>query len=195
MGNYKKEEITMDNTKHAQTILIELEEGTRNKHLDRAASWFNNILLTQSSYRQLLEDTIEKVEEPHIRQYLAEILERAVRHEEQVEAMFAAIGRKPSTLRKLVGEVAGKTRQALGDLIAVGGGAKGPWQDIHQLYLSNLNAMGAFAVGEQLGLALGLPQLVEIAFGIVAEKSTDQLILQEFVLEMCSYSILYKENP
>lgn len=184
----------MNNHKNDQTILIELEESTRSKHLDRTASWLNNVLITQSSYRQLLEDTVKKVEEPHIRQYLADILKRAIRHEEQVQEMFSIIDRKPSTLRKLTGQIMGKVRQALGDLMAAGGGAKGPWQDIHQLYLSNLNAMGAFAVVEQLGLALGIPRLVDLAFTVVAEKSTDQLLLQEFVLEICSYSILYKES-
>lgn len=182
------------NNENNQVILIELEENTRNKHLDRTASWLHNVLITQSSYRQLLEDTVEKVEEPHVRQYLADILKRAIRHEEQIEEMFAIIERKPSALRKLTGQVMGKVRQALGDLMAAGGGAKGPWQDIHQLYLSNLNSMGAFAVVEQLGLALGIPRLVDLAFNVTTEKSTDQLLLQEFVLEICSYSILYKES-
>lgn len=60
--------------------------------------------------------------------------------------------------------------------------------------LIQLNSMGTFAVVEQLGLALGIPRLVELTFTVVAEKSTDQLLLQEFVLEICSYSILYKES-
>ncbi|WP_347156658.1 hypothetical protein [Pontibacter chitinilyticus] len=177
-----------------QPVLIELDETTRNKQLDRAQAWFQNVLLTQASYRQLLEDTVEKVEEPHIREYLAELAVQARKHEEKITELFSAIDREPSDVRKLLGQVMGKARQALGDFIAVAGGAVGPWQDLQQLYLSNYNSMGAMAVAEQLGLALGIPRIVEIAFGIVAEKSTDQLLLKECVLEMGSMSILYKES-
>lgn len=52
----------------------------------------------------------------------------------------------------------------------------------------------AFAVVEQLGLALGIPRLVDLAFHVTTEKSTDQLLLQEFGLEICSFSILYRKN-
>ncbi|AKD05061.1 hypothetical protein POKO110462_17870 [Pontibacter korlensis] len=182
----------MDNT--TQTVLIELDQETRNKQLDRAKSWFDNVLLTQTSYRKLLEDTVDKIEEPHIKMYLAEMAGQEIKHEERTRELFSLIDREPSDVRHLLGEVAGKARQALGDFIAVAGGTKGPWQDLHQLYLSNHNSMGAFAVAEQLGLALGIPRIAEIAFMVVAEKSTSQLLLQECVLEMCSMSILYKED-
>lgn len=183
----------MDNT-NMLPILIELDEETRNQQLDRASAWFNNVLLTQASYRQLIQDTVEKIEEPHIKQYLAEIAERAEAHEEKIRELFAAIDREPSEIRSVLGTIAGKARQALGDFIAVAGGAKGPWQDLHQVYLSNYNSMGAIAVAEQLGLALGIPQIAEITFQMILDKSTDQLLLQECVLEMCSMSILYKEG-
>ena len=184
----------MDKAFSAQTILIELDQETRSKQLDRAKSWFDNVLLTQASFRQLLEDTVEKIEEPHIRQYLAEMVELGKKHEEKARELFSHIDREPSDVRLVLGEFMGKARQALGDYIAVAGGTKGPWQDLHQLYLSNYNSMGAFAVAEQLGLALGIPGIVDITFAVVAEKSTAQLLLQEYVLEMCSMSILYKEG-
>lgn len=184
----------MDNATQAQTNLIELDQETRSKQLDRAKAWFDNVLLTQASYRKLLEDTVEKIEEPHIRQYLSEMAGQEKEHEEKARELFSLIGREPSDVRQLLGEVMGKARQALGDFIAVAGGAKCPWQDLHQLYLSNYNSMGAFAVAEQLGLALGIPRIVDITFAVVAEKSTSQLLLQEFVLEMCSMAILYKED-
>lgn len=182
----------MDNA--LQPILIELDAATRSKQLDRAQTWFQNVQLTQASFRQLLEDTVEKIEEPHIRQYLADMAKRAKRHEEKLPELFSAIDREPSDVRKLLGQVAGKARQALGDFIGMAGGAVGPWQDMHQVYLSNYNSMSALAVAEQLGLALGIPRVVEITFGMVAEKSTDQLLLQECVLEMSSMAILYKES-
>jgi hypothetical protein len=49
-------------------------------------------------------------------------------------------------------------------IIALAGGAKSPWQDVQQLYISNLNSMSAFAVAEQLGLALGIPEILDITF-------------------------------
>ncbi len=185
--------MNMDANTSTSPVLIELDAVTWNEQLDRAKAWFDNVLLTQSSYRQLLEDTVEKIDEPHMKQYLAEMADRAKRHEERVLELYAAIDRQPSEIRKTIGEFMGKARQALGDFIALTGGAKAPWQDLHQVYLSNYNSMGAFAVAEQLGLALGIPGIVEVAFSITADKSTDQLLLQECVLEMSSKSILYKE--
>jgi len=122
------------------------------------------------------------------------MVKRAKRHEEKLPELFSAIDREPSDVRKLLGQVAGKARQALGNFIGMAGGAVGPWQDMHQVYLSNYNSMSALAVAEQLGLALGIPRVVEITFGMIAEKSTDQLLLQECVLEMSSMAILYKES-
>jgi hypothetical protein len=182
----------MDNA--SPTILVELDEETRQKHLDRTKAWFDNVLLTQASCRQLVEDTAAKIQEPHLKQYLAEMAQQEQGHEDQARALFALIGREPSDIRLVLGETMAQARQALGDFIAVGGGTRGPWQDLHQLYLSNYNAMSAFAVAEQLGLALGLPEIVDLTFPVIAEKSTSQLLLQEFVLEMCSMSILYQER-
>jgi hypothetical protein len=176
-----------------QTILIELDPDTWDQQLDRAKTWFDNILLTQASYRQLLEDTVGKIDEPHFKQYLSEMADRAKAHEARARELHAAIDREPAEIRITLGEFLGKGRQALGDFIALTSGAKAPWQDLHQVFLSNYNSMSAFSVAEQLGLALGIPRLVDIAFAISAEKSTDQLMLQEMVLEMCSKSILYKE--
>ena len=177
-----------------QPLLIELDAQSWSTQLDNVESWLDNVLLTQASYRQLLEDTVDKIQEPHIQQYLRDTLERAKAHEAQAEALYAVIGRSPSRIRKKIGEWMGKGRQVLGELMALGGGVKGPWQDLHQLYLSNYDSMGAFAVVEQLGLALAIPRLAEIAFQIEAEKGTDQLVLKEYVLEMCSLSILYKQS-
>lgn len=67
--------------------------------------------------------------------------------------------------------------------MAVAAGIKGPMAT-HQLYLSNTNVMSAFAVVEQIGLALGIPEIIDVTFPIILEKSADQLLIQEFVLEM-----------
>ena len=183
----------MENKQAKQPILIELGKDTREEHYERAAAWFKNVQLTQASFRQLLEDTVEKVEEPHIKDYLRTMLEHAREHEDGAEALFAVIGRKPSSMRKMAGNLLGKSREVWADAIALAGGAKGPWQDLQQLYISNLNSMSAFAVAEQLGLALGIPEILDITYPIVSQKSTDHLLLQECALEMCSKSILYQE--
>lgn len=183
----------MDNKQKNQTILIELDAECRQEHYDRAASWFKNVQFTQASFRQLLEDTVDKVEEPHIKDYLYTMLEQAREHEQKVESLFAVIGQKPASIRTIMGEFLGKSREAWADLLAFAGGAKGPWQDLQQLYISNLNSMSAFAVAEQLGLALGIPEILDITFEVVKEKSSAQLLLQECALEMCSKSILYKQ--
>lgn len=175
-------------------ILIELDADCRALHFDRAAAWFKNVQLVQADFRQLLEDTAGKIEEPHIKAYLLTMLDRAREHEQQAEMLFSVIDREPSPLRTTLGEVVGKGRELWADIIALGGEAKGPWQDLQQLYISNLNSMSAFAVAEMLGLALGLPAILDITAAVVAQKSTDHLLLQECALEMCSISILYQER-
>ncbi|WP_437337445.1 hypothetical protein [Sorangium sp. So ce394] len=66
--------------------------------------------------------------------------------------------------------------------------------NLHHLLMLNLDAMGAFAIAEQLGLALAHHELRDLAFDVEAEKSTDQLILKELMLEMAAVSILYGER-
>lgn len=183
----------MDNKSQRQAILIELDAACREFHYEKAAAWFKNVQLTQASFRQLLEDTVEKIEEPHIKDYLQTMLKFAKEHEEKAEALFAIINRKPSSVRKLAGNLLGKGREAWADFIALSGGAQSPWQDLQQLYIANLNSMSAFAVAEQLGLALGIPEILDITYEVVAQKSSDQLLLQECALEMCSKSILYQQ--
>jgi hypothetical protein len=74
------------------------------------------------------------------------------------------------------------------------GGAIGSWQNIHHLLTLNQQAMGAFAVCEQLGLSLGIKEIAAIGFSITHEKTMHQLVLQEYMLEMASISILYRED-
>lgn len=124
-------------------MLLELGAESWNTFLDKAARWFDNLLLVQASYRKLLEDTVEKINEFHIKGYLTEILERAKQHEAQIDSLYKIIHRDPSKIRKTLGTVIGKADQLLGDLMAATSGVKGPWQDLHQLYLSNTNTMGA----------------------------------------------------
>ena len=178
----------------APVVLIELDETSWNQLLDRAATWFDNLLLVQSSYRKLLEDTAEKVAEFHIRGYLSEMAERAKVHEEKIDELYKLIHRDRSTIRQSLGTLLSKADQAMGDLMAVSSGIAGPWQDLHQLYLSSTNTLSAFGVTEQIGLALGLPEIVDLVFSIEQEKAADQKLLQEFALEMAGIAILYQQS-
>jgi hypothetical protein len=181
-------------TQQNTTILIELDEKSQEFFYDNAAKWFDNLLLVQSSYRKLLEDTAEKVKELHIHAYLTDMAERARQHEEKIDALYALIHRDSSSIRKTLGTIMGKARQALGDLIAFSGGIAGPWQDLHQAFLASTNSMSAFAVAEQIGLATGITEIVDIVFPIIMEKSTDHLVLQELTLEMAGVAIVYHES-
>src|SRR3954453_14611536 len=98
----------MDNTSQTGPFLIELDDKTRQEHYDRAAAWFKNVQLTQASFRQLLEDTVVKIEEPHIKDYLSTMLEYAKENKTRGGTLFRGIGRKPSSARVLLGELTGK---------------------------------------------------------------------------------------
>jgi len=181
-------------TPGAGPILLELDEPTWKDFLDGFESWLDNLVTVEASFRQLAEDTVEKITEPHIKEYLAEIVETAKRHEQAVDDLYRVIGRDPAKARTLAGTLMGKARQALGDVLGLLGGAAGNWRDLHQLLLANTNSLGAWAIAEQLGLALGMPEVVDIVFPIVREKSTQHLLIQEYVLEMAPVSILYKKS-
>jgi hypothetical protein len=177
-----------------EPVLIELDEEAWKDHLDNVESWLGNVLMAQASFRQLAEDVRDKVSEPHLKAYLGEVAEVAQRHEQQAEELYRVIGRDPSTARKLGGTALAKARQAWADLFGLAGGAAGPWHDLQQLFLASLNAMGAFGVAEQLGLALGIREIVEITFPISNEKTKYHLLLKELVLETASLAILYKAD-
>jgi hypothetical protein len=91
----------------AQAIAIELDEHAWTEQLDRVEQWLGNVLLAQSTFRMLLEDTIGKIHEPHIKEYLQEMLQTAQKHERRAEELYAIIGRDPAPGRKLVAAPAG----------------------------------------------------------------------------------------
>ena len=173
-------------------ILVELDEETWKAQIDRVTKWLDNVLLVQATFRQLADDTVGKVREPHFKEFLTQIAETARRHERQAEDLYRVIGREPSLARRLGGTVMSKARQGLADLVAMGGGAAGAWGDVRQMLLTNLDAMGAFGTAEQLGLALGIPTIEEITFAVINEKSAQQLLLQEMLMEIAAQSILHK---
>ena len=175
-------------------LLLELDQKSWGNFNENAQQWLDNLLMTQSAFRQLSADIKDKIEENHLQKYVSDIHERALDHEKKIEKLYDFVDGDPSKTRELLGNLMGKSRKAFGDVLALGGGVTGPWQDIHQLYLANANAIGAFAVAEQIGLALAIPDMADLAFQIVAEKKTDQLMLQEIVLEMSIPAILYNTS-
>ena len=95
---------------------------------------------------------------------------------------------------QILGTTISKLEESLLQFQDIMAGAAGSWKHIHQLIILNQQAMGAFAVAEQLGLSLGQKEIVMISFKVVHEKTMHQLLLQEYMLEMAPVSVLYKEN-
>ena len=177
-----------------EPILLELDEATWGEQLDRAASWLGNTLMTQEKFRKFAEDTAARMREPHIKKYLEDIVERARAHEELARGLTRAIGREPSSGRSLAGAALAKGAELVADVVGLGGGARGNWKDLRQLLIESQDALGAFAIVEQLGYALGLPELADPAFRAIAEKTKDQLLILEYMLEMGPAAILLHQD-
>ena len=175
-----------------EPIMIELDAETWKTQLDVTEQWFDTLLMIQTSFRQLAEDTAAKLHEPHLKAYIGEVAETAKLHEQQVEALYAAIGRAPSGGRKAAGTVMAKGREAVADVLGVLSGAPSPWRDLQQLFLASLNAISAVATAEQFGLALGIREIVEITFPMTNEKFVQHRMIQELTLEMVPMAFLYK---
>jgi hypothetical protein len=175
-------------------LLLELDDETWSTQVDRVERWLATTRVLQGTYVKVLESTLDDVAEPHIRSYLDELLEVAREHEDRVDALYRAFGREPAavgTLRSTASTLLGMTREVVGHAEGmVGGAASGPWRRLREVLLSNLDAIASFAVTEQLGLALGVPAVVDVTMPVVRRKTQDQLLLQEFLLEMASNAIL-----
>lgn len=178
----------------AEPILLELGQERWDQFTDDIAAWLRNVTLAQSSFRHLAEETAEKIENPRVKEMVQRVAVSAKGHEQKVEELYRLIGREPSDVTKVLGEVTAKGRQLLGNLLGMTGGASGPWHDLRQLLLANLNAIGAFGAVEQIGLTLGLPELAQVAFSVVRDKSTEQLVIEEYMLELAPQAILYGDG-
>ncbi|MEH7158934.1 hypothetical protein [Neobacillus drentensis] len=177
------------------TILIELDEQTRSKHLNQMEKWFEHVLTTQMSLENSLQKTIPIITEPHIKEAFLKIQDAARAHSSAAEDLFKAIHRSADAAKdRALANINTAVQTGLFSFQELLGGAVGSWKGIHQLLLMNHQAMGAFAVAEQLGLSIGMKEVVNIAFPVVHEKTMHQLLLQEYMLEMAPVSILYQEN-
>ncbi len=173
-------------------IFIEIDEQSWRGHVENVEAWLGNVLTAQTSFRQLLEDVQPGLKEPHLREFVGEILANARRHEKQAESFYKMIGRDPSDARKVAGTALALARRAGAEALNAAGGAGGTWRGLHALLPASVSAQSAFAVAEQLALALGLHEMAEAAFAIENEQSRDQLVLKELILETAAIAILYK---
>jgi hypothetical protein len=185
-------------TQADRPLLLEIDDETRSGQLDRVERWLATTRVLQSGYRQLLDDTVDDITEPHLRAYLTELRDVAREHEDRVGDLYRAFGREPTqpgTLMSVGATLLAKTRQALGHMEGAAGGARtGSWRKLRELMLSNLDAIAGYAVTEQLGLALGIPAVVDVTFPVVRRKTQDQLLLQEYLLEMATNAILLDKD-
>jgi hypothetical protein len=65
---------------------------------------------------------------------------------------------------------------------------------MRQLVLTNLDSINGFAVTEQIGLALGLPNVVNLVVPVIHEKTRHQVVLRECLLEMATNTVLYRRD-
>ena len=179
-------------------LLVELDQATLAAQRERTASWLATLETLQTGYRQLLGRTVPLVGDPLVRTWLSEVHDAARRHEVAVDEIATALGVRPAVphpLSALTGAVLGLGRELAGQVQGLVAGASGPvWRDLRQLTLSNLDSMSAFAVAEQLGLALGRPRAVDVAFRVVSEKSAHQLLLREVFLEFAADAVLRRRD-
>ncbi|WP_156889771.1 hypothetical protein [Planococcus lenghuensis] len=175
-------------------VLLGIDPESWDNQLDNVEKWFEQLQLIQASFRQFAEQTAEKIKEEHIKAEVLSIAKKAKVHEQKIGELYEAIGRATSSTSKMAGELAGKLNSPLADLKGLLGGAHGYWKDLHQLMILNLNALSAFAMAEQLGLALGIMEIPEIVFPILNEKQKNHLLLQEYSLETGAVAVLYNKD-
>ncbi|MEU2611494.1 hypothetical protein ABZ570_07910 [Micromonospora sp. NPDC007271] len=175
-------------------VLIDIDQQTWGTHLDRARHWLTLTEASQSAFCALLDSAIGEIGEPHIRRYLTDMRAQAQRHHDCIPDLLAAFG-GPGGQRPggtTMGRVTAAGRALAGAAQGLVGGARGRgYRKLRELLLANQDAIGAFAVTEQLALAVGLRDAIAITFPLIREKTTDQLLLQEYLLEMAPKAILY----
>lgn len=176
-----------------ETVVLEIQGKSWEVFLDRAERWFRFVRTVQTAFRKLTEDTLPKMHDSHLRQYLTEILERAREHEGKTDELLRMIGREPSTKgAKAAGVVFAKAREMTADVEGFAGGAMSGWRDLQQLLHASLDGIAAFGVAQDLGLALGMKEITELTMHVTNEKFVHHYLLQELVLELGTMSVLYR---
>lgn len=178
-----------------EVLLIEIDDDTVNKQLNEVERWFEHVLTTQMAFELQIKQSTPKIKEPHIKEALERMYTATKHHTKTAEQLFQVINKsadeKKDTILAVSSAAIEKGLMIFQETLA---GAVGSWRELHHLLLLNQQAMGAFAVAEQLGLSLGIKEIVLLTFKVAHEKTMHQLLLQEYMLEMAPISILYKES-
>jgi hypothetical protein len=111
-----------------EAVLFEIDKKSWDTLLDRTERWFHHVQMVQTGFRKLVEDTLPKMHDSHLCQYLTEILERAKDHEGKSDELLRMIGRDPTVSRKLLGTGFAKTREVMADIQGSSGGAMSGWR-------------------------------------------------------------------
>ncbi|QDP41873.1 hypothetical protein [Radiobacillus deserti] len=182
-------------TQKQSLTLIELGSTYREEQLDRVERWLGNTIAIQIALMDITNKALKEIKEPHIHEALSKMEKSNQRHQDHAESLYKIISKEYTKQRnQLMGKGTALLEQGLFSFQDLMGGAVGSWKYMHQLVSLNQQVMGAFAILEQLGLALGMKDFVDTVFKIVHEKQMHQLMLQEYMLEMASISILYKNT-
>lgn len=178
-----------------EITLIELDDNYLAEQMDKVERWLEHTAIAQSILVEKLQKAIPKIDEPHIREAVEKIADANKHHTHGIEQLFSFIDRKPNIRTdSVLGVVTEKLEDGMLRFQDLLGGAVGSWQELHHLLLLNQQAQGAFAVVEQLGLSLGMKEVVDVGFSITHEKYMHHIVLQEYMLEMAPISILYERN-
>lgn len=175
-------------------LLLEVDPQSWDRRLERVDPWLAATATLQSTYRRLVGQVAGAVTEPHVRTYLHDLQERAHVHSGVVEELYAAFGRPRRADPPLVAAgslLLAAGRQVAAQVVGRVAGTRGEaWRGMRELMRSNLDAISGFAVTEQLGLALGIPAVIDLTVPVLQEKQQHQLLLQEYLLEFAAQAVL-----
>ena len=173
-------------------LMIELDRRSWEDAMERLRTWCGTNLAAQTAYRQLAEDTQERLNERHLKfTYLSQVVDGARRHEQAAEELTRMVGGEPSAARKALGEAGAKAREAMASALSAFGPATGGFGRLHMTFLASLDALVTFATAQQLGLALGVREINEFCFPVINEKFLLHRLLQEVALEGVPQALLY----
>ncbi|NJC81993.1 hypothetical protein [Planosporangium mesophilum] len=176
-------------------LVVEVDGRTWRGYVDRSAEWLETATLLQATYRKLLEDTVEEVADPRLRDRIGDLIESARRHEALINELYVAFSEDELPPSEVRASMLARTREVVARVEGLAAGARGgDWRNVRELTLTNLDSTNGFAVIEQLALAMGLPAVVDLVQPVIAEKTRHQLALREYLLEAAPKAVLYRPD-
>lgn len=175
-----------------QPLVLAVEEPTWRECVDRCVEWLETATLLQATFRKMLEDTINDVAEPHIREWLDDMIVAARRHEGLINELYVGFSRDRLPPSEARASVLARMRDVVADVESRAARAPcGAWRKLRELMLTNVDSTTGFAVIEQLARAMGLPAVVNLVLPVIHEKTKHQMVLRECLLETAPKAILY----